>query len=158
MTGVTVAGPLWLSLKIAAAATALAGIVGIALAYAVSRRRFRGKGFVEAVITLPLVLPPTVVGYLLIVGLGGKARSSASCFIIRSFSASKGAILAAAVVALPMVYIPSRAAFSDVDREMEDVARLLGASRLERFWHVSLPLARGGIVSGLILGFAARTR
>ena len=148
-----VAGPLWLSLKIASLATLLAGVIGVALAFAVSRRRFKFKSPIEALITLPLVLPPTVVGYFLIVGLGsqsviGKLLHYSIVFRI------EGAILAAAVVALPLVYMPSRAAFSAVDRELEDVARLFGATRLETFWHVSLPLARRGIASGLVLGFA----
>jgi molybdate transport system permease protein len=157
MTGLladeSVAGPLGLSLKIATIATIVAGVVGVAIAYVVSRRRFRGKAIVEALICLPLVLPPTVVGYLLIVAFGKQS------FIGRLFNYSivfrlEGAILAAAVVALPLIYIPSRAAFASVSREMEDVARLLGANWLERFWHVSLPLARRGITAGLILGFA----
>jgi molybdate transport system permease protein len=146
-------GPLWLSLRIATAATLLAGAVGVLLAYAVSRRRFRGKSVVEALITLPLVLPPTVVGYLLLVCFDPHSPLVRLLHVNLLFRLG-GAIAAAAVVAVPLVYMPSRAAFSAVDREMEDIATLFGATRLQTFWHVSLPLARRGIASGLILGFA----
>jgi molybdate transport system permease protein len=93
------------------------------------------------------------VGYLLIVGFGAQSPFG-RVFHHSILFRLEGAILAAAVVALPMVYMPSRAAFSAVDREMEDIARLFGATRFESFWHVSLPLARRGIASGLVLGFA----
>jgi molybdate transport system permease protein len=146
-------GALWLSLKIATAATLLAGAVGVLLAYAVSRRRFRGKSIAEALITLPLVLPPTVVGYLLLVCFDPHSPIVRVLHVSLLFRLG-GAIAAAAVVALPLIYMPSRAAFSAVDREMEDIATLFGATRLQTFWHVSLPLARRGIASGLVLGFA----
>jgi molybdate transport system permease protein len=111
----------------------------------------------EALLTVPLVLPPTVVGYLIIVTLG--ARGWVGETLHRAFDYSimfrvEGAVLAAAVVALPMLYLPARAAFAAVEKEMEDVATLMGAGRLATFWHVSLPLARRGIAAGLILAFA----
>ena len=148
---------LGLSLKIAGAATAVVALVAIPLAYVMSRRRFIGKSIVEAVITMPLVLPPTVVGYLIIVTLG--ARGWVGRWLYHFFDYSimfrrEGAVLAAAVVSLPMLYIPTRAAFAAVEKEMEDVATLMGAGRLATFWHVSLPLARRGIAAGLILAFA----
>ena len=149
--------PLLLSLGIASLATLLVAAVGIPLAYFVARRRFAGRSIVEAVVTVPLVLPPTVVGYLLIMAFG--ARGWVGAWLHRATDYSimfriEGAVLAAAVVALPMLYLPARAAFAAVEKEMEDVARLMGAGRLATFWHVSLPLARRGIAAGLILAFA----
>jgi len=150
-------GTVWpalrLSLAIASTATVLAVLVGVFLAYVISRRQFSGRSAIESLICLPLVLPPTVVGYLLIVALGadswvGRLLHYSVVFRI------EGAILAAATVALPLVYIPSRSAFSSVDRELEDVARLMGANALQTFWHLSLPMARRGIAGGLVLGFA----
>ena len=149
--------PLLLSLRIAATATAVAAALTIPLAFWLARRRFPGRGVLEALILVPLVLPPTVVGYLIIVTFG--ARGWIGSFLHGSFDYSilfrfEGAVLAAATVAVPLLYMPSKAAFAAVDRELEDIALLLGASRLQIFWHVSLPLARRGILSGLILAFA----
>jgi molybdate transport system permease protein len=149
--------PLWLSLQIATWATLLTVAVAIPLAYAMARRVFPGKSLVEAVITLPLVLPPTVVGYLIIITLGARGWLGhwfSDWFDYSILFRVEGAVLASAVVALPLLYMPARAAFASVDRELEDIARLMGASRLELFWHVSLPLARRGIGSGVILAFA----
>jgi len=148
---------LWLSLRIAASATALTALVAIPLSYEMARRRFRGKSLIEGLIMLPLVLPPTVVGYAIIVLLGtqsligGLAYRAMGYRIIFSF---EGAVLAAAVVALPMLYIPAKAAFGSVERELEDIAKLMGANPLEVFWHVSIPLARRGLLAGFILAFA----
>lgn len=149
--------PLMLSLEVAALATLAVAAVGVPLAYLMARNRFAGRSVLEALLTVPLVLPPTVVGYLLIVVLG--ARGWVGGWLHRMIDYSimfriEGAVLAAAVVALPMLYIPARAAFAAVEREMEDVATLMGAGRLATFWHVSLPLARRGITAGLILAFA----
>jgi molybdate transport system permease protein len=150
--------PLRLSLRIAAAATVLTAIVAVPLAFVLARRRFVGKSAVEALIVVPLVLPPTVVGYLLIMAFGSEGWLGGA-WLSRHFGYSilfrvEGAILAAATVALPMLYLPAKAAFASVDRELEETARLLGASRLQLFWHVSLPLARKGLASGMILAFA----
>ena len=148
---------LWLTLRIAAAATLLVLVVGVPLAMVMARRSFPGKSLVEALILVPLVLPPTVVGYLLIVLFG--ARGLVGQWLNAAFDYSivfrfEGAVLAAAVVALPLLYMPARAAFAGVDRDLEDIATLMGAGRIAMFWHVSLPLARKGIASGLILAFA----
>ncbi len=148
---------LLLTLQIATAATLLAALVGVPLALLMSRRRFAGKSAAEALILVPLVLPPTVVGYLLILLLGARGwlghwlHAATGYSILFRF---EGAVLAASVVALPLLYMPTRAGFASVDRDLEDVARLMGAGRLATFWHVSLPLARRGIASGLILAFA----
>jgi molybdate transport system permease protein len=146
-----------LSVRVAVFATVAAVLVAVPLAYAMSRRRFVGKSLVEAFILLPLVLPPTVVGYLIIVTLGGRGvlgRWAARWFDYNLLFTVEGAVLAAAVVALPLVYLPARAAFASVDRELEDLAKLLGATRIQLFWHVSLPLAARGLASGSVLAFA----
>lgn len=150
-------GPLLLSLRIAVLATALAAAIGIPLALLMSRRRFRGKSLLEAVIVLPLAMPPTVLGYGIIRLLGRQGIIGRVLFQATGYSLLfrvEGAILAAAVVALPLLYLPAKAAFAAVDRELEDSARLMGAGRWQTFWQLSLPLARRGIYSGLLLSFA----
>jgi molybdate transport system permease protein len=149
--------PLWLSLQIAVWATLLTAAVAIPHAYAMARHAFPGKSLAEALITLPLVLPPTVVGYLIIVVLGRQGflgHYLADWFDYSILFRVEGAVLASSIVALPLLYMPARAAFASIDRELEDTARLMGATTLELFWHVSLPLARRGIGSGVILAFA----
>jgi molybdate transport system permease protein len=149
--------PLLLSLRIAVAATVLVCAVGVPLAFAMSRRKFRGRGIVEAFITMPLVLPPTVVGYVLLVSIGSQSWIGGllrGVFGISIIFTTPAAVLAGALVSLPMLYMPAKSAFAAVDRDLEDVARLFGANRLQIFWHVSLPLARRGLVSGLLLAFA----
>ncbi|HVT89433.1 MAG TPA: molybdate ABC transporter permease subunit [Tepidisphaeraceae bacterium] len=148
---------LWLSLRIAFIATLLTVLIGVPLAMVMSRRTFSGKGLIEGLIMMPLVLPPTVVGYCIIMLLG--ARGLLGQWFHEWFDYSmifriEGAVLAAAIVALPMLYIPAKAAFASVDHDLEDLARCLGASRFQLFWHVSIPLARRGLVSGILLAFA----
>ena len=148
---------LWLTLEIAAAATLAAAAVGLPLAQVMAKRRFSGKSAVEALVLVPLVLPPTVVGYLILMLLGARGWIGQFLYGQTGYSIVfrfEGAALAAAVVALPLFYMPARAAFASVDRDLEDVAKLMGAGRLATFWHVSLPLARRGLASGLILAFA----
>jgi molybdate transport system permease protein len=152
---------LWSSLRysfcIAIAATVLATLVALPISYA-ARKTFRGKSLLEACIIIPLVLPPTVVGYLLLVvfgrtGIVGKAIwdwTGGYTILFRP----EGGILAGAIVALPLLYLPSKAAFATVEREMEEIALLFGANRWEIFWFVSLPVAARGVASGLVLAFA----
>ena len=149
--------PLRFSLLIAGTATVLVVLVGVPLAYLAARVRFPGKSLAEAVVAAPLVLPPTVVGYVLIVLFGrhgwvGRplARWTGGYTVLFR---PEGGVLAAAVVALPLLYLPARAAFAGVDPDLEAVATLFGATRWQAFWHVSLPLARRGIASGLVLAF-----
>jgi molybdate transport system permease protein len=146
-----------LSLRIALAATLLAAAVAIPLAFWLTRRRPWGRTLIDAILTAPLVLPPTVIGYVLLRLLG--TQSALGSWLLRHFDyrilfSEEGAILAAFVVAVPLLYLPAKAGFAGVDREMEDVARLFGANTLQIFWHVSLPLARRAITSGLLLAFA----
>jgi molybdate transport system permease protein len=150
--------PLGFSIFIAGCATILVGIVGISLAYLSANIRFIGKGLLEALLIVPLVLPPTVVGYFLLVifGINGRIGS----MLARAFHGytiifqPEAGILAAAVVSMPLMYLPTKAAFASIDRDLESTARLMGANRLQVFWHVSLPLARRGIATGLLLAFA----
>jgi molybdate transport system permease protein len=143
-----------LSMRIATVATILAALVGVPLAYSLARRTFPGKSLVEGLILMPMVLPPTVVGYAILMTLGARgwlAPLLNGYSIIFKF---EGAVLAAAIVALPMLYLPAKAGFASVESELEDIARLMGANRLQLFWHVSVPLARRGLMSGLVLAFA----
>lgn len=154
-------GELWpatlLSLRVTVVATLLVALIGIPLAFAMARHPFRGQSLAEAIFIVPLVLPPTVVGYFILVTLG--ARGPIGSLLQRTLGYSvlfnwHGAVIASAVVALPLLYLPAKAAFAVVSRDLEDTARLAGASPARMFWHVSLPLARRGIASGLMLAFA----
>jgi molybdate transport system permease protein len=147
----------WLSFAIAVSASLLAGGVGIPIAYLVCRNRFFLRPLLDLLITLPLVLPPTVLGYVLLVLLGRRGWPGSWMDRLLDYSMLfrfEAAVVAAAVVCLPLVYLPARASFASVPREMQDLARLLGASPLEAFWYVSLPLAARGIAGGLVLAFA----
>lgn len=152
------ASELWgaarLSIEIASVATIVCTLVGVPLAWGMARRKFTGRGLVEAIILLPVVLPPTVVGYAILVLLGANGVIGHWLGGYSITFTFEGAVLAAAVVALPMLYLPAKAGFAAVEREMEDVATLMGASRWQTFWHVSVPLARRGLASGIVLAFA----
>jgi molybdate transport system permease protein len=145
------------SLLIASVATALVALIAIPLAFAMARWRVPGRSVIEALLTIPLVLPPTIVGYFILIAAG--RRSPLGRLLAETFDHSiifhwHGAVIASTAVALPMLYMPAKAAFAGVDRELEDASRLMGANLLQQFWHVSLPLARRGIFSGLLLAFA----
>jgi molybdate transport system permease protein len=148
-----------LSCAIAMLATLAASLVGIPLAFGMARASFRGRSAVEALLTVPLVLPPTVVGFLILLTAG--SRSPIGWIARTVFGADysiaftfHGAVTASAIVSLPLVYLPARNAFAGVATEMEDIARLYGANLFQVFWHVSLPTAQRGIVGGLMLAFA----
>ena len=146
------------SIEVAAASTALAALIGTPLAMLMARKKFIGKSVVEAILTLPLVLPPTVVGFGLIVLVGRHGWIGHwLATITNGYSMlfrPEGAVLAGTVVALPLYYLPARSAFAGIDHDLQDVARLMGASTMMTFWHVTLPLARRGIVAGLTLAMA----
>ena len=149
--------PLWLTLKVAVLATLLAGAAGIALGWWMSRRRFAGQSLADALLMLPMVLPPTVLGYYLIVLIGRNGvlgRHLQAWFGINLMFTWQGAVIAAAVVALPLIYKAARAAFEEVDGRFAQAARTLGAGELEIFLRIALPLAVRGIASGLMLAFA----
>ena len=149
--------PLWLTLKVALLATLLAGVVGIGLGWWMARRRFAGHTLVDAVLMLPMVLPPTVLGYYLIVLIGRNGvlgQYLDQWFGINLMFTWQGAVIAASIVSLPLVYRSARAAFEDVDSRFSHAARTLGAGELEVFVRISLPLATRGVVAGLMLAFA----
>ena len=149
--------PLLLSLKVAGWATALVLVAGVAMAWVVARQRFRGREVLDAVMTLPMVLPPTVLGYYLIVLLGRRGWLGAwlheQLGVVLMFT-WQGAVIAAAVVAFPLVYKAARAAFEGVPTQTENAARVLGATEWAVFARVTLPLAWRGILAGTMLAFA----
>ncbi len=149
--------PLLLTLKVAGWATFLATILGIAIAFAVARLRFPGREVLDAMMTLPMVMPPTVLGYYILVLVGRRGPIGAwleSNFGISLIFTWQGAVIAAAVVAFPLVYKAARAAFEGVERQYEQAARVLGKSEFEVFLRVTLPLAWRGILAGAMLAFA----
>ena len=150
-------GALWLTLKVAAWATVAALLLGVAFGFAIARMRWGGRRLIEAVLTLPMVLPPTVMGYYLIVLLG--TNGVLGGWLKRHFDVTlmftwQGAVVAASVVALPLVFTSARAAFENVDPTFEKAARVLGAGELKVFLRVTLPLAMRGIAAGTMLAFA----
>jgi len=149
--------PLKLTLKVALTATAAACVSGMAAGYALSRRGLPGREVLDALCTLPLVLPPTVIGYYLLVVFG--RRGVVGDWLEKTFDVSlvftwQGAALAASVVAFPLVCKAARTAFEAVDQGLENAARTLGACEVRVFLRVSLPLAWRGIVSGTMLALA----
>ena len=149
--------PLWLTLKIALLATLLAGTAGIALGWWMSQRRFPCKSIADAIVMLPMVLPPTVLGYYLIVVIGRNGvlgQYLERWFGINLMFTWQGAVIAASLVSLPLIYKAARAAFEDVDGRFLHAARTLGAGEFEIFVRVALPLAVRGITAGLMLAFA----
>lgn len=149
--------PLWLSLKVAAVATALAWGLGVALGWVVARTALPGRRLLEAVCMLPLVLPPTVIGYGILLAAG--RRSPLGAWLREHFDYSivfswHGAVVASTVVALPLVLKSASAAFANVDRSLEAAARTLRQSPWSVFVRVTLPLAAPGIVAGTLLAFA----
>ena len=148
--------PLWLTLKIALLATLLAGAAGIALGWWMSQRRFPGKSIADAIVMLPMVLPPTVLGYYLIVVIGRNGvlgQYLERWFGINLMFTWQGAVIAASLVSLPLIYKAARAAFEDVDGRFLHAARTLGAGEFEIFVRVALPLAVRGITAVLMLAF-----
>ena len=138
-------------------ATTLNAAIGIPLAYLLARRRFWGKGLVDLLVTLPLVLPPTVVGYYLIVLLGRRGVLGAPLYEATGWSVAVtwyAAVIAATVMALPLLVRTARAAIESVDQNLERAAFTLGRPEWRTALEVTLPLARNGILAGLVLAFA----
>ena len=148
---------LLLSIRVAALATLLNAAVGIPLAYVLARRRFRGRGLIDLLTTLPLVLPPTVTGYFLIVLLGRRGWLGGPVYQLTGWSVAftwYAAVVAATIMALPLLVRTAKAAIESVDRDLERAAYTLGRSELRTALEVTLPLARNGILAGLVLAFA----
>jgi molybdate transport system permease protein len=148
---------LGLSLRVALLATALNAVVGIPLAYVLARRRFPGRAVVDLLVTLPLVLPPTVTGYYLIVLLGRRGWLGAPLYVATGWTLAftwYAAVIAATVMALPLLVRTAYAAIQSVDRDLEKAAYTLGRSEWRTAVEVTLPLAGNGILAGLVLAFA----
>lgn len=148
--------PFLLSAQVATLATGINLVVGIAIGWLLARRSFPGRDLLGAIVTIPLVLPPTVLGYYLLIALGraspiGQALEALGVPLVFTW---RGAVVAAAISSLPLMIQSCRAAFEGVDRELEQVARTLGRSEWEVFRTITLPLAWRGILAGMILSFA----
>jgi molybdate transport system permease protein len=146
-----------LSLRIAIVATAVALPFGVAVAWLLARKEFWGKSLLDGLIVLPLVLPPVVTGYLLLIWFG--RRGAVGSFLYDVFGIVfafrwTGAALACGIMAFPLLVRPIRLSFEAIDRRLEDAASTLGANSFWRFITVTLPLALPGIIAGIILCFA----
>jgi molybdate transport system permease protein len=145
-----------LSLRIALVATLVALPFGIAMAWLLARNEFWGKALLDGVVHLPLVLPPVVTGYLLLIAFGRRGvfgAALADVGIVFSFRWT-GAALACGVMAFPLLVRAIRLSFEAIDRRLEDAASTLGASRMWTFLTVTLPLALPGVIAGMVLCFA----
>lgn len=149
--------PVLLSVKVALVSLIFIFIFGVAAAYIMRSFEFPGKSALEAFFTLPLVLPPVVTGFVLLVLIG--KQGPIGQFLSENFHTQiiftpYAAMLAATVVAFPLMYQSTKAAFQGVDRTLEDAARTLGSSEWRVFWTITIPLAWPGLVAGLVLSFA----
>jgi molybdate transport system permease protein len=146
-----------LSLKVALWATAIDLVLGVAIGFALARLRFPGRELVDSILLLPMVLPPTVLGYYLLVVVGRHGWLGAwleSRFDIRLVFTWQGAVIAAAIVGFPFVCKSARAAFEAVDVQYEQAAKVLGLGAVAIFARVTMPLAWRGVLAGVLLAFA----
>lgn len=145
-----------ITLRVASLATISSFVFSVTLARLMSRREFPGRRILDALCTLPIVLPPTVLGFFLLVlvgrrGMFGQFLAEMGINLVFSW---QGAVLASTVVVFPLIYKSARAAFESVDSDLENAARSLGASELAVFFLISLPQAKNGIIAGTMLAFA----
>ena len=147
--------PVWLSLKVSVVATALTLLVGLPLAWVLARCRFPGRDFLEAAVVLPLVLPPTVLGYylLLVIGSRGPVGGLLGGLGIELAFTWRAAVLAACVGSVALLVKAAQAGFESVDQRLEQAARTLGRSEWSIFWSVTLPLAWRSVCAGTVLAF-----
>ena len=146
-----------LSLKVAGWATLIDLMLGVVVAWAMTRWRFPGRQLLDAVLTLPMVLPPTVLGYYLLVLIGRRGVLGAWLYEhlgLTLIFTWQGAVIAASVVAFPLVLKSARAAFEGVEPQLENAARVLGLGEAAVFFRISLPLAWPGVLAGTLLAFA----
>jgi len=149
--------PLLLTLKVAGIATLMNIFLGVAIAFFFSRKDFWGKEFFDAFLTLPMVMPPTVLGYYLLVLLG--RNGPIGHFLLENFNINliftwQGAVIAASIVSFPLVFKGARAAFESIELQYEQAAQVLNVSNTAIFFRVTLPLAWRGILAGALLAFA----
>ncbi len=149
--------PLLLSLWVSVIATFIIAVFGTLIAYALARKRFFGRTMLDAFTTLPMILPPTVTGYYLIILLGKNGVIGNYIYKLTGWSIMftwQAAVIAATVVAIPIMIKSAKAAIESVDIEYEKSAFTLGKSEIETFFLVTLPLAKKGLIAGLVLSFA----
>jgi molybdate transport system permease protein len=147
---------LGLSLKVALWATGIDLVLGVAVGYALARFRFFGRDVVDSILLLPMVLPPTVLGYYLLVVVGRRGPIGGwlwSTFGINLIFTWQGAVIAAAIVSFPFVCKSARAAFEEVNPQVQQAARVLGLAESAVFFRITLPLAWRGILAGVLLAF-----
>ncbi len=148
--------PIFLSLRIASIATVFSFFLGVFLAYILNKRKIPGKNFWETLITLPMILPPSVTGYFLLILLGKRGAIGSALIDLFGFKIIftwYAAVIAASIVSLPLMYQNVKAAFLNVDPSYERAARTLGSSEFRIFWTITFPLAWPGIISGIVLSF-----
>ena len=146
---------IYLSLKVATIAILFALPVAIFIAWILSRKQFWGKQLLNGIVHLPLVLPPVVIGYLLLIVMAKRGAIGQYLWVGFSFSFSwRGAVLASAVMAFPLMVRSIKQAFDAIDPKLEQAARTLGASPLKVFFTLNLPLSFSGVIAGAVLGFA----
>jgi molybdate transport system permease protein len=146
-----------LSLLVVSLATLRIGVAGTALGFLFAKRTFRGKNLLDAICTLPMVLPPTVTGYYLILLLGRRGLLGKPLYLLTGWSVTFtwiAAVIATTVVALPLMIKSARAAIENVNPDYEVASCLMGKSELETFFRITLPLASRGILAGVVLSFA----
>nr|WP_143329205.1 molybdate ABC transporter permease subunit [Clostridium beijerinckii] len=148
--------PLWISIKTATLSTIITFFLGIIVSYWMSNFKGKSKGIIDGLFTLPLILPPTVVGFFLLLICGkngpiGKLLDLFNTSLIFSWSAT---VIAAIVVSFPMMYRTTRSAFEQIDINILSAARTLGLSEFKIFYKIAIPLAMPGIIGGLVLSFA----
>jgi molybdate transport system permease protein len=146
-----------ISLQVVSISTIAIGLIGTAFGFLLARRDFRGKDLLDAVLTLPMVLPPTVTGYYLILLLGRRGLLGKPLYDLTGWTVTftwVAAVIAATVIALPLMIKSARAAIESVDTEYEIASRIMGKSEAETFFRITLPLAGKGILAGLVLSFA----
>lgn len=149
--------PILLSLKIASIATVFSVVLGITFAYVLNKKQVKGKNIWETLLILPMVLPPSVMGYLLLIAFG--KRGPIGAFLLEYFDFQIvftwiGAAIAACIVSLPLMYQNAKAAFVSIEPIYERAAQTLGSSPLRIFFTVTIPLAWPGLISGTVLAFA----
>ena len=149
--------PVILSIKVASISVLFVFFIGILAAYVMRSVDIPGKVALESLFTLPLVLPPVVIGFLLLILIGKQGPVGIilkEYFDMQIIFTQSAAVLAGIVVSFPLMYQSTKAAFESIDKTLEDAARTLGSSEWRVFWTVTIPLSYSGLVSGLVLSFA----
>ncbi len=148
---------LQLSLLVVSITTVIVGVIGLSFAYLLAKKEFFGKELLDALLTMPLVLPPTVTGYYLIILLGRRGVLGSFIYDLTGWTFAftwQGAVVAAVIVSLPLMIKTSRASLESIDPDLETASYTLGKSKGETFFRITLPLAKRGVIAGLVMSFA----